>query len=48
MPLDHFVTLGRSGLQVSPLCLDAMTFGEESLQALNDLVHSGKVRYRFF
>ena len=64
MPLDHFVTLGRSGLKVSPLCLGAMTFGEEfgfgsnlatskqivrnceeSLRAVNDLVHSGKVRY---
>jgi len=21
MPLDHYVTLGRSGLRVSPLCL---------------------------
>ncbi|MCH8270253.1 MAG: aldo/keto reductase [Planctomycetes bacterium] len=29
MPLDHFVTLGRSGLRVSPLCLGAMTFGTE-------------------
>jgi aryl-alcohol dehydrogenase-like predicted oxidoreductase len=29
MPLDHFVTLGRSGLRVSPLCLGTMTFGEE-------------------
>lgn len=29
MPLDHFVTLGRSGLRVSPLCLGAMTFGKE-------------------
>ncbi|MFO0553686.1 MAG: aldo/keto reductase [Polyangiaceae bacterium] len=28
MPLDHYVTLGRSGLRVSPLCLGAMTFGE--------------------
>lgn len=27
MPLDHFVTLGRSGLRVSPLCLGTMTFG---------------------
>jgi len=27
MPLDHYVTLGRSGLRVSPLCLGAMTFG---------------------
>ena len=29
MALDHYVTLGRSGLRVSPLCLGAMTFGEE-------------------
>ena len=29
MSLDHYVTLGRSGLCVSPLCLGAMTFGEE-------------------
>ena len=28
MPLDHYVTLGHSGLRVSPLCLGAMTFGE--------------------
>jgi aryl-alcohol dehydrogenase-like predicted oxidoreductase len=29
MSLDHYVTLGTSGLRVSPLCLGAMTFGEE-------------------
>lgn len=29
MTLDSYVTLGRSGLRVSPLCLGAMTFGEE-------------------
>ncbi len=29
MPLDHYVTLGRSGLRVSPLCMGAMTFGED-------------------
>ncbi len=29
MPLDHYVTLGRSGLRVTPLCLGAMTFGKE-------------------
>jgi aryl-alcohol dehydrogenase-like predicted oxidoreductase len=29
MPLDHYVTLGRSGLRVSPFCLGAMTFGQE-------------------
>ncbi|MEJ7927685.1 aldo/keto reductase [Sphingobium sp. AN641] len=28
MALDHYVTLGRSGLRVSPLCLGTMTFGE--------------------
>lgn len=27
--IDHYITLGRSGLRVSPLCLGAMTFGEE-------------------
>ena len=29
MPLDHYRTLGRSGLRVSPLCLGTMTFGED-------------------
>ena len=29
MPLDHYVTLGRSGLRVSPFCLGAMTFGPD-------------------
>jgi aryl-alcohol dehydrogenase-like predicted oxidoreductase len=29
MSLDQYVTMGRSGLRVSPLCLGAMTFGEE-------------------
>jgi aryl-alcohol dehydrogenase-like predicted oxidoreductase len=28
MSLDHYITLGRSGLRVSPFCLGAMTFGE--------------------
>jgi aryl-alcohol dehydrogenase-like predicted oxidoreductase len=27
MALDHYVTLGKSGLRVSPLCLGTMTFG---------------------
>jgi aryl-alcohol dehydrogenase-like predicted oxidoreductase len=27
MPLNHYVSLGRSGLHVSPMCLGAMTFG---------------------
>lgn len=29
MALDEYVTLGRSGLRVSPLCLGTMTFGED-------------------
>ena len=29
MPLNHYITLGRSGLRVSPLCLGGMTFGLE-------------------
>lgn len=29
MRMEEFVTLGRSGLRVSPLCLGAMTFGTE-------------------
>jgi aryl-alcohol dehydrogenase-like predicted oxidoreductase len=29
MSLDHYKTLGRSGLRVSPFCLGTMTFGNE-------------------
>jgi aryl-alcohol dehydrogenase-like predicted oxidoreductase len=29
MALNHYLTLGRSGLRVSPLCLGTMTFGED-------------------
>lgn len=29
MPLTNYVTLGRSGLRVSPFCLGAMTFGQD-------------------
>jgi aryl-alcohol dehydrogenase-like predicted oxidoreductase len=29
MPLDHYVSLGRSGLRVSPFALGAMTFGDD-------------------
>ena len=29
MSLDHYVTLGQSGLRVSPFCLGAMTFGDD-------------------
>ena len=30
MPLNHYITLGNSGLRVSPFCLGAMTFGEDN------------------
>jgi aryl-alcohol dehydrogenase-like predicted oxidoreductase len=29
MALNHYLTLGRSGLRVSPLCLGTMTFGKD-------------------
>ncbi len=29
MPLNHYVTLGNSGLRVSPFCLGTMTFGKQ-------------------
>ncbi len=29
MPLDSYITLGRSGLRVSPFTLGTMTFGED-------------------
>jgi len=29
MPLTDYITLGHSGLRVSPFCLGAMTFGED-------------------
>jgi len=29
VPLNSYLTLGRSGLRVSPFCLGAMTFGED-------------------
>jgi len=50
MALDHYVTLGRSGLRVSPLCLGAMTFGEslgwgssveESQQIMDHFIAAG-------
>lgn len=51
MSLDHYVTLGRSGLRVSPFCLGCMTFGdewaavgtheEESLQVLEAYLEAG-------
>jgi hypothetical protein len=29
MSLQNYVSLGRSGVRVSPICLGAMTFGED-------------------
>jgi aryl-alcohol dehydrogenase-like predicted oxidoreductase len=29
MALNDYITLGRSGLRVSPFCLGAMTFGDD-------------------
>jgi hypothetical protein len=29
MPLNHYLSLGNSGLRVSPFCVGAMTFGED-------------------
>ena len=50
MPLNEYITLGRSGLRVSPLCLGAMTFGldwgwgsdvKESCEILDAFVAAG-------
>src|ERR1700744_6143506 len=45
MSLTSFRILGRSGLRVSPLCLGAMTFGEDwgwgaSVEESNRLIHA--------
>lgn len=36
MPLTDYLTLGRSGLRVSPFCLGTMTFGEDWGWGAND------------
>ena len=42
MALTDYITLGRSGLRVSPFCLGAMTFGIVSIvAAVVLLVHPG-------
>lgn len=50
MRIDRYVSLGRSGLRVSPLCLGTMTFGtewgfgctpEESVEVLAAYLHAG-------
>src|ERR1700742_3126947 len=43
MPLNHYVTLGRSGLRVSPLALGAMTFGEDPGAAGSSVEESEKI-----
>lgn len=43
MPLDHYVTLGRSGLRVSPFALGAMTFGEDPGGAGCSVEESGRI-----
>lgn len=43
MPLDHYVTLGRSGLRVSPFALGAMTFGADPGGAGCDVEESEKI-----
>jgi len=43
MPLDHYVTLGRSGLRVSPFALGAMTFGEDAGSAGCSVEESEKI-----
>jgi aryl-alcohol dehydrogenase-like predicted oxidoreductase len=43
MPLDHYVTLGRSGLRVSPFALGAMTFGDDPGSAGTSVEESEKI-----
>jgi aryl-alcohol dehydrogenase-like predicted oxidoreductase len=43
MPLDHYLTLGRSGLRVSPFALGAMTFGEDAGGAGTSVEESEKI-----
>jgi aryl-alcohol dehydrogenase (NADP+) len=43
MPLDQYVTMGRSGLRVSPFALGAMTFGEDPGAAGSSVEESEKI-----
>jgi aryl-alcohol dehydrogenase-like predicted oxidoreductase len=43
MPLDSYVTLGRSGLRVSPFALGAMTFGEDGGSVGTTPEESGRI-----
>ena len=47
MPLDHYATLGDSGLRVSPFCLGAMTFGDDWGWG-SDVVESETILTRYF
>jgi aryl-alcohol dehydrogenase-like predicted oxidoreductase len=47
MTLDHYVTLGRSGLRVSPFALGAMTFGEDPGGAGTSVEESEKILTRY-
>ncbi|WP_375451391.1 aldo/keto reductase [uncultured Devosia sp.] len=46
MSLDKYITLGRSGLRVSPLCLGTMTFGEDNGWG-SSVEESGQILDRF-
>jgi aryl-alcohol dehydrogenase-like predicted oxidoreductase len=43
MPLDSYVTLGRSGLRVSPFALGAMNFGEDPPGAGTSVAESERI-----
>jgi aryl-alcohol dehydrogenase-like predicted oxidoreductase len=47
MPLDHYVTLGRSGLRVSPFALGAMTFGDDPGGAGTTVEESERILSRY-
>ena len=48
MPLDHYVTLGRSGLRVSPFALGAMTFGADPGGAGTTVEESERILSAYF
>lgn len=47
MSLDNYVTLGRSGLRVSPFALGAMTFGEDPGAAGTGVEESERILARY-
>jgi len=48
MTLDHYLTLGRSGLRVSPFALGAMTFGEDAGGAGTSVEESERILSTYF